>query len=192
MGSLVVGFSTTKVYLFRIALNNHALSNFIVNLLKRQLLSKLPNILTANISGYLGAHELTLEDWTPLITRRNSLHLTSGRPAPCIFNCTLQSGPKALPLYLPIDTLELSFGLSTDKFHILKLTFILISLPKESSVYFDLFSGCLTGSPPPLPDGDTVCLSKCGRKKVAAPASKKVLLMESSLIDHTTSQPVTS
>lgn len=75
-----------------------------------------------------------------------------------------------------------------------KITSIaLLSLPKESSVYFDLFSGFFVVSLSPSPDGDaTCCPSKCGRKKVAAPASKKVLLMESSLMAHNTSQPVIS
>ena len=38
--------------------------------------------------------------------------LTSGRPFPCIFSSILQSGPKALPLYLPAERVELSFRLS--------------------------------------------------------------------------------
>jgi len=66
------------------------------------------------------------------------------------------------------------------------------TLPMGSSMYFNLFSGILV-SPHPAPDGDTLsCCSKWGMKKVAAPASKNVLLMESSLIAQTISQPLTS
>ena len=35
-------------------------------------------------------------------------------------------------------------------------------------------------------------LTRCGRKNVAAPASKKVCPMDLSLMAHTTSQPLTS
>ena len=97
-----------------------------------------------------------------------------------------QRGPWA-----PVHTQTTSYVLMNKVFYVkLKTHF---HPPTESSIYCALFTGwaSLAG----LLSADAAewwGVAKWGRKKVAAPSSKNVLLIDLSFIAHTTSHPLTS
>ena len=111
--------------------------------------------------------------------------LTSSKPFPVILNSECQSGPKAPPTPIPIPV---SFPFP-------------FPVPAcLSIVYLVLLRGLTSMISLPVADAESALCwwavscppARWGRKKVAAPSSKKVRVMDWSLMAHTTSQPPTS